>query len=284
MIRFARKADQASIKALWLACFDDPPEVVDAYFSFRHRNEYMPVWADGHAIVGMLTMLPIELRAGGQSYPGRYIFAVATHPAYRGRGISTQLLTFAHNWMRARGERAATLVPADEGLFDFYHRRGYETYFYQRRLTLRPGDMPPPPAGARIERCDAEEWLAIRDRAFEGSPFVRWDVRALRYMIQSQQLDGGGVARITAPGGEAIVAWDQSGGEVVVRELALRGLEVKPTVAALHASLGAGSYRLMLPAGGGALGGEEARYGMLNWLDGEPPEACGAPYLSLAKD
>jgi len=220
--------------ALWSACFGDPPGALAAYFNLRHRDEYMPVWAQDGAIVGMLSMLPVALRVGGASYPGRYVFAVATDPAWRGRGISTQLLAFAHDWMRQNGVRLSALVPADQGLFDFYGRRGYKTYFYQRRLSLSPAELPLPPVGARVARCDAAAWLEARDRAFEACPFVRWGEDALAFMMNDEWLDGGGVARVDTPTGRAIAAWDWDGDQAVVRELALQGLAAPQALAALH--------------------------------------------------
>ncbi|NLG25954.1 MAG: GNAT family N-acetyltransferase [Clostridiales bacterium] len=283
MIRFAEPADRGAIMALWSACFGDPPGALAAYFNLRHRDEYMPVWAQDGAIVGMLSMLPVALRVGGASYPGRYVFAVATDPAWRGRGISTQLLAFAHDWMRQNGVRLSALVPADQGLFDFYGRRGYKTYFYQRRLSLSPAELPLPPVGARVARCDAAAWLEARDRAFEACPFVRWGEDALAFMMNDEWLDGGGVARVDTPTGRAIAAWDWDGDQAVVRELALQGLAAPQALAALHAKLGASAYRLRVHAGC-CPGGEVAPYGMIRWLDGDPPEAGGLPYLALAKE
>ena len=280
MIREARRGDHAQLKALWTGVFGDAPEAVDAYFSLRHRDEDMLVWAEDGRIGGMLSMLPLKLALGEREYPARYIYAVATALDRRGRGVAGQLLERAGERIAERGEAAAALVPASESLFGYYAKRGFRTAFSLSVADFDARALPPPPDG-EVAGCSAGEYARIRDRAFAGGGlYARWDERAVGYALHA--LGDGGAARLMFGGGEGAACWSRAGGTVLVRELALVGIDVPSALALLNRELGASSYRVRLPAGA-IPGAEVAPFGMIRWYIPEPEvEAPG--YLSLALD
>ncbi len=55
-----------------------------------------------------------------------YLYAIATSEKYRGQGIGKALVEKAHSHLKALGYAGTILVPADEGLFSFYKKCGYE--------------------------------------------------------------------------------------------------------------------------------------------------------------
>ncbi|MGI6238061.1 MAG: GNAT family N-acetyltransferase [Christensenellales bacterium] len=280
MIRFAEKGDREALKRLWAEVFGDSPEAVDFYFEHRHSDEGMLVYEADGEIGGMLSILPMTLASGDAQLPGGYIYAVATAPAHRSRGIATQLLYAAHDWMRARGYAAAVLVPASPGLFDYYAKRGYRAAFYLDIRTHRADALPRFPEGGAYAPCDAQTYARIRDAAFASSAlYARWDARAVSYAARTLE-PVGGVLRLALGAGEGCAAWErETAGGVHVRELALRGIEVSDALAILHRALGAPHYRVRHQAGEGA-----TPFGMITWLAPAPKWAGGAPYLGLALD
>lgn len=280
MIRLAQSRDHQQLKALWMQVFGDSAEAVDAYFALRHRDEDMLVWAVDGEIGGMLSMLPLALRCAEQEYPARYIYAVATAPALRGRGIATTLLKHAEELALLRGDVAAALVPASRRLFGYYEKRGYHTAFSLNVADYQASELPPDSFKGEVVPCDAEEYLRVRDCAFSSCGlYARWDEQALAYALSASV----GAARlILAGGGEGIAAWSRTEGGILIHELGLCGMEVPSALALLHRHLGAASYRVRLPAE--TLPNEKSvPFGMLHWLIPQP-ETAAAGYLALALD
>ena len=138
-------ADVPGLKALWALCFGDDPGYIDRYFEDLFLPEYMAVCADGPVPVSMVAFLPFTLRAPAGDAPCAYLYAMATHPQYQGRGLGQALLRFAHSYGREQGWRGLTLVPADQGLFQFYAKAEFQTAFFYRQL--RWSGSPTPGAG-----------------------------------------------------------------------------------------------------------------------------------------
>lgn len=54
-----------------------------------------------------------------------YVYAVVTHPGYRGKGLCRELMTQVHTALAALGYQAVLLVPAEEALRSMYRKLGY---------------------------------------------------------------------------------------------------------------------------------------------------------------
>ncbi len=273
MIRLAQRGDRARLMELWALIFGDTPEQIADYFARRHRDEDMLVAVEGGVLCGMLSMLPLTLVLGGEEYAARYVYAVATDPAFRGRGIATDLLMHAHAEMAARGAQASTLVPASESLFGYYEKRGYRTAF---TLDIRAFDavsLPFVPAGARCAPCPPGRYARMRDAAFSGRGFyARWDEQAVAFAAEGLNL-----TYLTSEAGEGCALWERDEGGALVRELALVGMPVLDAVAILHTAAKAASYRVRLP-------GNDVPFGMIHWLVPPPQGAVRPGYLALALD
>ena len=87
MLDFAQPEDLDALKALWLACFGGPAEYLDFYYSRRFVPGDTLVWREEGRPVSMMTLM--RVRRGGED--GVYIYAVATLPEYRGRGLMRRL-------------------------------------------------------------------------------------------------------------------------------------------------------------------------------------------------
>lgn len=76
---------------------------------------------ENEQVVSMLFELPVTLIKEGERLPLCYVYAAATHPDYRGRGLASRLVEEAC----ARHPRVI-LRPAEEGLQAFYGRLGFK--------------------------------------------------------------------------------------------------------------------------------------------------------------
>lgn len=284
MIRLAEDKDHMQLKTLWNQVFGDSSAAIDFYFSNRHQNQNMLVYEENKVVAGMLTMLPVQFVFGKQMHPGRYIYAVATAPAYRQRGISTQLLLNCHSYMQKKGETAAILSPASESLFAFYEKRGYQTVFYVESSTFLSSGLPPCRPGAICTPCLTEDYFRIRDTAFsDSSLFVRWGEDALEYIIKAARAFGDDVYYIRTQKGEGCAVCGWRSRKIFIREIALVNIGIPDALSILHRTLGADEYILRLPIGS-LQGSTPQPFGMIHYLCDVPESTGKPPYLSLILD
>ena len=112
---------------LWQRVFGDTREFVDLFLSDVYKPENTLVrYADGR-VAAMLHIVDIKTSYG----PTGYLYAIATDPASRGRGLASELITEAVASLRERGYKAAMLIPSEPSLKDFYARFGFEDREYR---------------------------------------------------------------------------------------------------------------------------------------------------------
>ena len=115
------------LKALWEAVFGDTRQVTDAFF----KNAFFPEGCfyesvDGKA-VSALYLLPVTL---GEK-KGFYLYAAATLPEHRGRGLMGLLINEALAYAKAQAD-FVYLCPAEASLYDYYRRFGFLKTLYAR--------------------------------------------------------------------------------------------------------------------------------------------------------
>ena len=113
--------DLAACRALYDICFPDEGAFADALFLTYAPDCLRTIEIDG-AVAAMLFSIPypIVLENGTQS--ARYLYAVATHPDHRGKGLASRLLREE----AARGP--VFLRPMSPELFDFYKKVGFAPF------------------------------------------------------------------------------------------------------------------------------------------------------------
>lgn len=284
MIIKASPNDLPQLISLWQEAFGDSLEDTKVWFSTRHRDENMLVYKDQDQVVGMMSMLPIELVSQGQPYPARYVFAVATRKSHRGRGISTKLLEYSHDLMRREGSLAAVLVPAEADLFRFYEKRGYQPHFSIDEAMVEGGSLQAIHEGDSAFPCTAAEYAQIRNQAFsDSSLYLHWDVDALDFIKQSGLSNGDLMLKMSIGNRKAIAVCMVRDEYVRVTELVCEQDDVLRALALIHKHYQAQHYQVRTRHYGLGFGSSRP-FGMIHWL-GEPLEASGSPpYLSFAKD
>lgn len=108
------------LKLLWETVFGDPRSVTDSFFEnafFADGCFYE--CADGKT-VSALYLLPVTF--GDKK--GFYLYAAATLPAYRGRGMMGALLKEALQYAKSVAD-FVYLCPAEKSLYDYYRRYGF---------------------------------------------------------------------------------------------------------------------------------------------------------------
>lgn len=141
------------LRRLWKTAFGDTDSFLDAFFG----TAFSPLrcrcaQTDGET-AGMLYWFDISCRGRKMAY----IYAVATHPAHRGKGVCRALMADTHALLKEQGYAAALLVPVTENLRGMYASFGYVACTTVSETFCAAGSSPAP-----IHSIDREEYARLR--------------------------------------------------------------------------------------------------------------------------
>jgi GNAT superfamily N-acetyltransferase len=172
MIRIAEydAVDPLQVLHINLLCleFGLTPELVAIIRRMDPRPfPFFAVYAvEGSAVAGQVGVfrLPVLSEAGAEEVGG--VWAVSTHPAWRGQGVASRLLDEAHARMRTAGLRFSTLgTDSYRVAHRLYRQLGYEDVWSASVALGRADALPRQPA-LRAEAAGPDR-LALADRLFE---------------------------------------------------------------------------------------------------------------------
>ena len=126
-----------ALKTLWKIVFGDPDSFINAFFQVAFSPDRCRYLEENGNIVSALYWFDCEYEGGKLAY----IYAVATHPDARGKGLASRLILDTHTHLKAAGYAGAVLKPAN-GLFPFYERLGYRASGYIRRFSVEASSTP----------------------------------------------------------------------------------------------------------------------------------------------
>lgn len=212
---FAKWEDLPRLREIWFACFGGPEQYLDFYYEHRFSPRDTLVVRDAGQPVAMLTLMNVRL--GGEK--GCYVYAVATLPAYRGRGLQGQLGAFSLEEMRRREMSFGCLVPAEPSLFGFYKKLGYQTHFFRWEKRISAADSPKGHRLISFGRCGYSRFAALRREYLQQvvGPVVHPD-KELRYIYQELCSFQGGVVSFLEAGSPCYAAYSAYDGGIYLRE------------------------------------------------------------------
>ena len=282
-ISYAVPEDRAALMRLWKRVFGDPDDYLSLFFTHSFvPGQTLVARTSPHAEpAAMLFLLPIVLCSATARWEGRYIYAVATDPDFRSRGLSSLLLSEVHRRLAAEGLAFSALVPAEPSLFDYYGVRGFSSEFFRRAVSIVPGPGAwPDPA---LSPASLPELLSLRDRVFGSSAlYGRWDGQALAYQQRETQLLGGEILSFSFEGEPGYAVCHPAGELVLIKEWGFSSL-CEPVFAAIARRFGRKTLRLDLPALPDEAGARP--FAMTRWYLKERKREDGTPpILSLVLD
>lgn len=213
-----RDRDSEQIQKIWATCFGDEEEYIRFYIENRMTDENMLViYQDGKA-VSMASFLPVQYLCDGAYTDARYVYAVATLPAYRGRGLAGRILAFAQEYYK----QPLILAPAEESLMQYYASMGFQKAFPDTREhrtdTLAALEWKEN-APCTMEPLTAAEYMNLRDEKCTKEGYVRWDEAAIRYAIElCKHYGGDAVAVERAKGEKDILMYEKDGDTLRILE------------------------------------------------------------------
>lgn len=296
-IRLAKKGEVADQKHIWKICFGDEDSYTNLYYSEKYKADETAVLLYEDKIVAMATMIPGRLiRPDNEALSLAMLYAVATHTNYQGKGFSTQIMDFCNKHLIETGMDLSILVPAEEGLFDFYAKRGYKKAFYVRELTLSYDQILAFKTNTNkkvsIETVEADDYNKRRRDLLAGNLYVDYNEEEIDYqkkvsMAFAADLYGINVDEIR---GCAVIEWiDQN--NLFIKEILMPAHLIKAGLEKIAEVFPAKNYLLRLPTYlGEDLGGIIKPFAMVKLYDHIPKQIselifCGEQgYLGVAFD
>lgn len=269
---------------IWKASFpQDPPEAAADFLREQFRPEECLVYQENGQPVSMVFMLPAEFMVGGDRLPVQYIYAAATLPEYRGRGLFAALLDAAFTQARTHGQVASFLRPGEPGLERYYSRFGYAPFFFADIAHMNRDDL----SGAAGDdasvsfRLPDVSYAVCREQALKRTDaFIRWGKRFADYAARQAYRSGGGILT-DDEGGCALC--EPVGNTLVVRELICSRKKLPAFYGAVMKYFDYQAYEIRRPDGNG----NGKSFGMWKPLSKAAGQIdCGRwrPYMGLALD
>ena len=128
---------------LWHNVFGDNEEYIKLFFRKAYYDCDCFAEIDGDKIVSAFYLLKSSIRFDGKTYNGRYLYAADTLLEYRSKGLMSKLIKEALAYAEKEKLDFIALVPAADGLYDYYGRFGFKEsmYKYMAKVDLKIKDI-----------------------------------------------------------------------------------------------------------------------------------------------
>lgn len=116
---------EQAINLYKIAFPEDSEAFIETFFDRFFEKDCRYVLKDGK-LVSMLFLLDATLQNGMEKVKGKYLYAAATLPDFRGQGLMSKLIENAKIETVDKGDFLLT-KPAEPSLFGYYERFGFKT-------------------------------------------------------------------------------------------------------------------------------------------------------------
>lgn len=141
------------LRKLWKTAFGDEDAFLDTFFSVAFSPDRCRCILDHENLQAVLYWF--DATCENQKFA--YLYAVATDPASRGRGLCRMLMEDTANLLASRGYHGLILVPQKEPLRRMYAKMGYRDCGSVSRFLAPAEDIP-----VSVRRLTPEEYAAAR--------------------------------------------------------------------------------------------------------------------------
>jgi len=260
LIRLSTPADVPALRSLWELAFGDGGAYLDNFFDHYYRPERMIVLEEEGAVRAMTAWFDTVFVLPGQGeFRAAYLYAVATHPDCRGRGLAGRLLAWADDYFRTLDIPAVTTVPAEPALHNFFAANGFRECFTHDERTVAPVSIGSAPFS--LDPVSPKRYGELREALLLDRPHVAFPVDALTYQDGCCRISGGGLyAADTSFGVALLCAEGMADGTLLLKELLGQPDACDTLLSHLPTLLPDFSGTCRVP-------GTSVPFGMLKWLD-----------------
>lgn len=159
-IDFPTQSQLPQLRSLWKLAFGDS----DAYLDGFYATGYAPQRCRCLTVEGQVAAALYWFDVAVWGRKMAYLYAVATHPDHRNRGLCRALLTDTHGLLPFMGYAGALLVPEGETLRQMYGRFGYQNCGGILEISAKAAKSPVP-----VEKISIDTFARLRrERLPEG--------------------------------------------------------------------------------------------------------------------
>lgn len=159
------------LRRLWQLAFGDSEAFIGCFFDTAYAPERCQCILQDGQVAAALHWLDGEYR--GQQLA--YLYAVATHPDHRGKGLCRALMAQTHEVLTSQGYAGALLMPAEPQLREMYRKMGYRDCCSVEEFSCAAGTPVP------IREVGTGEYALLR-RRFVPADGVIQEGENLRYL------------------------------------------------------------------------------------------------------
>lgn len=185
-IRLAAKKDIPALCEMWGICFSDPEDYIKLFYSENFDRMKVFVYTLDGRPVCMANAFDSLFCDSGKTQKAMFLYAGCTLPEYRHNGYFKKLISFL-KCLSDRTGAAIFFKPASPALADFYRTLGLEVGSYFRLVTVNPVGKQP----LSVSDISFTEYNRMRDAAFGGIPYVRWDDEHIRWCVSENKYFNG---------------------------------------------------------------------------------------------
>lgn len=118
---------------LWQDVFGDNKEYIKIFFDRLYcETECFIKIADGE-IISAFYLLKGQIKYNNEVFDGRYLYAAATKNSHRKQGLMAELINEAVDYAKKESLDFICLLPANEGLYNYYSKFGFKDAMYKYR-------------------------------------------------------------------------------------------------------------------------------------------------------
>ncbi len=201
----------SKLRKLWVESFND------TYRGFRNfirtNSKYLRIYiakSEG-SIVAALYHIPCTVNG----IKAHYLYGAATQTKHRGKGIMRHLISYSLDDAKALGEKLSVLYPANQHLYGYYGRLGYERKCHRKTVVVSRDDLMN--IGEYGGFCPS---MGVNQMARFRNSFLKTDVlifpsEYMKYSVSSTKIYGGKI--VCTDKGYAIIEKDENG-ECIISE------------------------------------------------------------------
>lgn len=157
MIEFADINDKKELSSLWRTTFLEDSQVINSFFDNIFQIVVTPAIKIDGKIASSLFLLPCKIG----NYKGKCVYCAMTKYSHRGKGYMKDLLDFSYNYCKESGFDFLFLVPAEDSLFGYYEKCGFQRFGTSRTYTFN--DTSPETKGKLVFNYELEFDKSILD-------------------------------------------------------------------------------------------------------------------------
>ena len=191
---FAKDSDIENISAIWRMAFSDFDEYINLFLDNLYSPQNTIVSRECGVVVSMAFLIPAQLVVNGRPYSAYYLYAAATHPNYRQKGHMGKVINSAKEVAKKRGIDFIVLVPAEEYLFDYYAKFGFETKFNKKTVRFTRSQLQAWATEPDLSEAFNLNVFETRQASFGFGSFLNWSESVLSYAMKEHTYCSGSIA------------------------------------------------------------------------------------------